>query len=677
MENLSILVTGGAGFIGSHIVEYLLNNNIKFIRILDNLSTGKKSNIEILLKKYSNLEFMYGDMANLEICRKAVKDIDLICHQASIGSILGSVEDLLSSHISNVNGFLNILISAKEKGIKRIVYASSSYVYGDNEKILKVEENTGNVLSPYAATKAINEIYANVFTKCYGMECIGLRYFNIFGPRQDPNSQYSAVILKSILLMKQGKQPIINGDGTFLWDFTYVENAVNANILALTTNNKKCFGEVFNIGCGEQYCLNKLIEILNKNLEITIKPIYEQYEQVILDDILHSNADISKAINLLNYKPLVSFEEGINKLIGYENKNDNVHNICIDKINFSELLNREEINLDNINDLEYLTNKTIMVTGGYGSIGSEIVRQLIKFSVKKIIIYDNNECNFFYLKEELKNNNIIYILGDINDNNKIEDVFINNIIDIVYHVAAYKHVPILEDNEYESIKVNINGTKIVADLSLKYNIKKFIFVSTDKAVNPTNVMGCCKRISEIYCNYLWNQYHRTEFITTRFGNVLGSSGSVIPSFIKNINNNQDLFITHKDITRYFMTIPEAAKLVILSSCIGKENNKLLFDMGEPVKIIDLANNLLNQFNIKNIKIKISNLRPGEKMYEELFYNKENLLKTNYNKILLLQSEQINFEEFIKNYNEILKIKFNENSKIIRNMLKKIVNEYNF
>ena len=312
IKELKILVTGGAGFIGSNIVETLLKHNVKKVRILDNLKTGKMENIQFLLDKYDNVEFMYGDISNLEDCRKAVKDMNVITNQAALGSVPRSVNDPLSSHIANVNGFLNILIAAKEEGIKRIVYASSSSVYGDHPVLPKVEENTGNVLSPYAATKAIDEIYAGVFTKCYDMECVGLRYFNIFGPRQDPNGAYAAVIPKFIDLMRKGEQPVINGDGTFSRDFTYVENAVQANILALTTKNNECFGEAFNIGAGGQFSLLTLIKVLNKELRTNIEPVFGPNRP---GDIPHSNADISKAQNMLGYDPKISFEQGMNKYL--------------------------------------------------------------------------------------------------------------------------------------------------------------------------------------------------------------------------------------------------------------------------------------------------------------------------------------------------------------------------
>ena len=312
MENRNILITGGAGFIGSNIVETLLKTSVKSIRILDNLVTGKMKNIQFLLDTYDNLEFMYGDIADLEKCRCAVKGMNVICHQAAIGSVPRSVEDPLTSHISNVNGFLNILIAAKEEGIKRIVYASSSSVYGDDTILPKIEEKTGNVLSPYAATKAIDEIYAGVFTKCYHMECIGLRYFNIFGPRQDPDGAYAAVIPKFIKLMREGKQPKINGDGSFSRDFIFVDNIVQANILALTTRNNKCFGEIFNIGMGIKTTILELINKTNSILGINIQPIIGDNRD---GDIPHSHADISKAKDILEYNPQTTFEEGLRILL--------------------------------------------------------------------------------------------------------------------------------------------------------------------------------------------------------------------------------------------------------------------------------------------------------------------------------------------------------------------------
>lgn len=307
---VNILLTGGAGFIGSHIATYLVTNNYN-VRVLDNLSTGNKKNIEHLFK-YTNFEFMYGDISNMESVRKACKGIDLICNQAAIGSVPRSVDDPLTSHNNNVNGFLNVLLVAREYGIKRIVYASSSSVYGDNETLPKKEENIGNQLSPYAITKYIDELYANLFSKLYGLECIGMRYFNVFGPRQDPNGQYAAVIPKFITLLNENKSPIINGDGSYSRDFTYVDNVVKANYLALFTENKECYGTVFNIGAGGRITVlemyNKIKQCMNKNIE----PIFGENR---VGDIHHSNANIDKAQKLLGYNPEISFEQGIEKTI--------------------------------------------------------------------------------------------------------------------------------------------------------------------------------------------------------------------------------------------------------------------------------------------------------------------------------------------------------------------------
>jgi UDP-N-acetylglucosamine 4-epimerase len=314
---MRLLITGGCGFIGSNIAEYFLENNLfDSIVIIDNLSTGFIKNIQHLLDKYSNLSFIQNDIQDIDVCRNITKNIDAICHQAATGSVPRSVNDPLFYHENNVDAFFNLLIAAKENGCKRFVYASSSSVYGDNQNLPKIEPNTGNVLSPYAATKKINEIYANVFYKCYGMEIIGLRYFNVFGERQNPNGEYAAVIPKFIDSIKNGKSPMIFGDGSFSRDFTYVKNVVRANYLALTTKNPECFGEAFNIGAGGRITIN---EIFFKICEIMGSKIMPNYQPNRKGDIPHSNASIEKAKSMFGYVPEISFEEGLQKTIDYFN----------------------------------------------------------------------------------------------------------------------------------------------------------------------------------------------------------------------------------------------------------------------------------------------------------------------------------------------------------------------
>lgn len=313
ITNQSFLITGAAGFIGSHIVAYLLNNGAKFVRVLDNLSNGKMSNIEIF-QHYPNYEFVEGEITDYHTCMKACIGIDKVCHQAAVGSVPRSIKTPLITNDSNVNGFLNMIFAAKEAGIKRFVYASSSSVYGDHISLPKTEENLGNPMSPYAVSKLTNELYGNIFGNLYGMEVLGLRYFNVFGPRQDPYGQYAAVIplfVKAVL----NREPVyIDGDGEQTRDFTYVENAVQANICALTTENQAAFGQVYNIAFGESYSVNYMYTSICNLLKIRHTAIYREQRQ---GDIRNSLADVSKAKELLGYQPKINFAEGLPLTVGY------------------------------------------------------------------------------------------------------------------------------------------------------------------------------------------------------------------------------------------------------------------------------------------------------------------------------------------------------------------------
>jgi UDP-N-acetylglucosamine 4-epimerase len=318
MNNLTILVTGGAGFIGSNIVEFLLNNSAKYVRILDNLSTGSINNIEPLIKKFTNMEFIWGDITNLETCRKACNGISLICHQAALGSVPESISDPLTSHNINVNGFLNILIAAKDANIKRIIFASSSSVYGSDNKDIECEDKIGRQLSPYAITKYIDELYAKIFTELYGLECIGLRYFNVFGPKQNPNGVYAAVIPKFIKMVLNNKNPTINGDGTFSRDFTYIDNVVYANYLAMITTNKKCFGEIFNVGTNSSIDINTLFNLIKTILCNEL--VEAKYGPKRIGDVPYSNASTNKIMEYFGYSPKIYFDEGLKKTVEYFRK---------------------------------------------------------------------------------------------------------------------------------------------------------------------------------------------------------------------------------------------------------------------------------------------------------------------------------------------------------------------
>lgn len=305
---MKILITGGAGFIGSNLVKELLQENkVSKVRVLDNLSTGLIDNIEEFTKN-PKFEFINGDIRDYDICLKSCQGMDLISHQAALGSVPRSINDPITTNDVNVGGTLNIFFAAKENKIQRIVYAASSSTYGDSKDLPKTENKIGRPLSPYAITKFVNELYADVFHKEYNMDFIGLRYFNVFGPKQNPNGPYAAVIPNFIISLLNEKSPIVNGDGKTSRDFTYIKNVVNANKLALFTINNKALNEVYNIACGSQTSLLNILEYLSEYMSSEIGPEFKDQRR---GDIKHSLADISKAKELLGYEPLVSVKEGL------------------------------------------------------------------------------------------------------------------------------------------------------------------------------------------------------------------------------------------------------------------------------------------------------------------------------------------------------------------------------
>lgn len=304
--SFSFLITGGAGFIGSNIVEYLIKYGAGKVRVLDNFSTGSLENIRPFLE-LPNFELVEGDIRDFATCQRALEGIDYVSHQAALGSVPRSIADPITSNEVNVSGFLNMLTAARDAGVKAMVYAASSSTYGDHPGLPKFEDKIGNPLSPYAVTKFVNELYANVYSKTYGFHAVGLRYFNVFGPRQNPKGPYAAVIplfAESALL---GKAPFINGDGMTSRDFTFVENAVQANIRGLLTAKVEKH-EVFNIAVGEATTLNQLWEMITKIVGTDLQPTYREERK---GDVRHSLADISKARTLLGYNPQVTIRDGI------------------------------------------------------------------------------------------------------------------------------------------------------------------------------------------------------------------------------------------------------------------------------------------------------------------------------------------------------------------------------
>lgn len=307
------LVTGGAGFIGSHIVDELLARDER-VRVLDNFATGKKENLAHCRER---IELIEGDIRDLGTCHQACAGVDFVLHQAALGSVPRSVADPLTSHEVNVTGMVKMLLAARDAGVKRFVYAASSSTYGDHPGLPKIEERIGNPLSPYAVTKYADELYAQVFGRCYGLPTIGLRYFNVFGPRQDPFSQYAAVIPLFVSALLRGEAPTINGDGEQTRDFTFVENAVQANLLACTAP-AEAVGQTFNIACGERTSLNHLYRRLQTLLQTGIDPLYGPTRA---GDVRDSLADIGKAERLLGYRGEVKFDQGLERSIRWYREN--------------------------------------------------------------------------------------------------------------------------------------------------------------------------------------------------------------------------------------------------------------------------------------------------------------------------------------------------------------------
>lgn len=412
---------------------------------------------------------------------------------------------------------------------------------------------------------------------------------------------------------------------------------------------------------------NKLDELLSKNdvaqLIISVQHLSPERKKKLVDSCLNYDTKV------LTVPPVTDW---INGELSFKQ---------IKKIQIEELLEREPISLNIENIKTQLTNKTILVTGAAGSIGCEIVRQVIQFQPKKIILLDQAESPLYDMEMELKDefDSLSYeiVIGDIRNIDRLENVFKTFQPQIVFHAAAYKHVPMMENNPSESILTNVLGTKNLADLAVKYHVEKFVMISTDKAVNPTNVMGASKRIAEIYTQSLGKTV-QTKFITTRFGNVLGSNGSVIPRFRQQIENGGPVTITHPEITRFFMTIPEACQLVLEAGTSGNGGEIFIFDMGESVKIIDLAKKMIKLSGLtldKDIKITFTGLRPGEKLYEELLANEENTLPTHHKQIMIAKVAAYDFDFINEQIKALIQSFETQDNRLIVKQMKQLVPEF--
>lgn len=440
---------------------------------------------------------------------------------------------------------------------------------------------------------------------------------------------------------------------------------MSVDVLGFLVDNKK---DVKKVVDGTPVYHYSTFENIIKNEDINLLLIAEgQIDNDVKTELV--NLAIKEDIKILS---IPNSADWINGKLSYKQ---------LKKVNVEDLLERPPIQLDNKNVGAQIYNKTVLVTGAAGSIGSEIVRQLTHYAPKLIVLVDQAESPLYdielELKEELKFQDFKIIILSITNKGRISSVFDRFSPDIIYHAAAYKHVPMMENHPREAVFNNIIGTRILSDLAHKHKVERFVMVSTDKAVNPTNVMGASKRIAEIYTQSL-NDHSETSFITTRFGNVLGSNGSVIPRFKKQIENGGPVTVTHPEITRYFMTIPEACQLVLEAGAMGSGGEIFVFDMGQPIKIADFARKMIQLSGMtvdKDIKLEFTGLRPGEKLYEELLSSEENTIPTHHERILAAKVRKYKLDEVKADIDKLEELNKHTDHLTIVEQMKKIVPEF--
>ena len=477
------------------------------------------------------------------------------------------------------------------------------------------------------------------------------------------------MVYGNIMISNDRERVLIIGAGTcahLLIDQIHKDKHFKYKAIGLIDDNPTKKGSYLN-GVKVLGDRNKILEICDKqNIDLilfAISNIEAKEKYKILDICEEANVKV-KLVPSIN--ELIDNEVALNKMRD---------------VDLRDLLGREEIKLDKDGINEYLSGKVVLVTGGGGSIGSELCRQIAKFKPKKLLILDNYENNAYDLQNELTRSEPDLkkevIIASVREKDRIDSIFEQYRPQVVFHAAAHKHVPLMEDNPQEAIRNNVCGTLNLGECSDKYDVEKFVLISTDKAVNPTNVMGATKRLCEMIVQAL-NKKSKTDFVAVRFGNVLGSNGSVIPLFKKQISEGGPITLTHRDIIRYFMLIPEAAQLVLQAGAYAKGGEIFILDMGKPVKIYDLAEKLIRLSGFepnKDIEIKITGLRPGEKLYEELLMNEEGLENTAHEKIFTGKLSEFDLDELKLKINELLEIVKSGNKKMIKKGIKNIVPTY--
>jgi len=450
------------------------------------------------------------------------------------------------------------------------------------------------------------------------------------------------------------------------------DKRTSARVVGFIDDNKKVIGKVINgINVyGGRADLGILLETLRiQEVIISVQNLSIERKNEIVNECLNYNVKIRSVPGIEKW---VKGELSLNQ---------------IKEVKIEELLGRDSIELNNLMVRKEITNKCVLVTGAAGSIGAEIVRQVQSYNPKQLLLIDQAESPLYEIdgkvRHYLKFGNVLPVVGDITNEDRMDHIFDVYRPDIVFHAAAYKHVPMMENNPIEAVLCNVGGTKILADLAVKYHVEKFVMISTDKAVNPTNVMGASKRIAEIYVQSLNNYLHKnnpntTSFITTRFGNVLGSNGSVIPLFRDQIKNGGPLTVTHPEVTRFFMTIPEACQLVLEAGTMGKGGEIFIFDMGQSIKIIDLAKKMIQLSGLelgKDIEIVFTGLRQGEKLFEELLLKKENTIPTHHEKILIAKDSSDDYHTVKSQIEGLLEVSVSKKELEMVSKMKDIIPEF--